>query len=172
VDEEQKLRRFTPHDEMDKWKSTDWNRDDQYVFPLHAKQLAKWAAGGGRLGLGSHGEVQGIGAQWEMWMMASGGLKPHAILKAATIDSADAIGFAKQLGSLEAGKLADLLVLDANPLDDLKNTAKIAEVMKNGRLYDAATLNETYPRQKKLDAQWWWKLEPPAAPGSKSRSGS
>src|SRR6185503_11256143 len=172
MDDEQKLRRFTPHDEMDKWESTDWNRDDQYVFPLHAKQLAKWVEGGGRLGLGSHGEVQGIGAQWEMWMMASGGLKPHAVLKAATINSADAIGFAKELGSLEAGKLADLLVLDANPLDDLKNTAKIAEVMKNGRLYDAATLNETYPRQKALGTQWWWKLEPPAAPGSKSRSGS
>ena len=73
-------------------------------------------------------------------MMASGGMKPHAALKAATIDSADAIGFAKDLGSLEAGKLADLIVLDANPLDDIKNTAKIAEVMKNGRLYDAATL--------------------------------
>src|SRR4029079_9058679 len=87
MDDEQKLRRFTPHDEMDKWENTDWNRDDQYVFPLHAKQLAKWVEGGGRLGLGSHGEVQGIGAQWEMWMMASGGLKPHAVLKAATINS-------------------------------------------------------------------------------------
>ena len=172
LDDDQRLRRFTPHDELDKWKSTDWNRADQYVFPLHAKQLAKWVAGGGKVGLGSHGEVQGIGAQWELWMMASGGMKPHAALKAATIDSADAIGFAKDLGSLEAGKLADLLVLDANPLDDLKNTAKIAEVMKNGRLYDAATLNETYPRQKKLDPQWWWKLEPPAPAPRKGRSGS
>lgn len=166
VDEDQKVRRFTPHDEIDKWKSTDWNREDQYLFPLHARQLTKWVAGGGRLGLGSHGEVQGIGAQWEMWMMASGGLPPHAVLKAATINGADAIGFGKELGSLEAGKLADLLVLDANPLDDIKNTAKIAQVMKNGRLYDAATLNETYPRQKALDPQWWWRLEPPvtAAP--------
>jgi imidazolonepropionase-like amidohydrolase/Tol biopolymer transport system component len=171
VDDDQKVRRFTPHEEIDKWKNTDWNRDDQYLFPLHAKQLAKWSAGGGKLGLGSHGEVQGIGAQWELWMMASGGLKPHAALRAATLDSADAIGFAKDLGSLEAGKLADLLVLDANPLDDIKNTAKIAEVMKNGRLYDAATLNETYPRQKALDPQWWWKLEPPAA-AAKKRSGS
>jgi Tol biopolymer transport system component len=172
VDDEQRLRRFTPHDELDKWKNTDWNRADQYVFPLHAKQLTKWVEGGGKIGLGSHGEVQGIGAQWELWMMASGGMKPHAALKAATIDSADAIGFAKDLGSLEVGKLADLLVLDANPLDDIRNTAKIAEVMKNGRLYDAATLNETYPRQKALDPQWWWKLEPPAAPARKGRSGS
>jgi Tol biopolymer transport system component len=172
VDEETRLRRFTPHDELDKWKSTSWNRADQYVFPLHAKQLTKWVEGGGKAGLGSHGEVQGIGTHWELWMMASGGMKPHAALKAATIDGADAIGFAKDLGSLEVGKLADLLVLDANPLDDLKNTAKIAEVMKNGRLYDAATLNETYPRQKALPSQWWWKLEPPAAPARKARTGS
>jgi len=172
VDHEQRLRRFTPHDELDKWKNTDWNREDQYVFPLHAKQLAKWSAGGGKLGLGSHGEVQGIGTHWELWMMASGGIKPHAILKAATIDSADAIGFAKDLGSLEAGKLADLLILDANPLDDIKNSAKIAEVMKNGRLYDAATLNETYPRKKELEPQWWWKLEPPAPQAVQKRSGS
>jgi Tol biopolymer transport system component/predicted amidohydrolase len=171
VDEEQRLRRFTPHDELDKWKNTSWNRADQYVFPLHAKQLTKWVDGGGKVGLGSHGEVQGIGTHWELWMMASGGMKPHAALKSATIDSADAIGFAKDLGSLEVGKLADLIVLDANPLDDLKNTAKIAEVMKNGRLYDAATLNETYPRQKALAPQWWWKLEPPAPPAAK-RSGS
>jgi Tol biopolymer transport system component len=170
VDQEQRLRRFTPHDELDKWKTTGWNRSDQYVFPLHAKQLTKWVEGGGKVGLGSHGEVQGIGTHWELWMMGSGGMKPHAALKAATIDSADAIGFAKHLGSLEVGKLADLIVLDANPLDDLRNTAKIAEVMKNGRLYDAATLNETYPRQKALEPQWWWKLEPPAR--AKSRSGS
>ena len=171
VDEEQRLRRFTPHDELDKWKSTSWNRADQYVFPLHAKQLTKWVDGGGKVGLGSHGEVQGIGTHWELWMMASGGMKPHAALKAATIDSADAIGFARDLGSLEVGKLADLLVLDANPLDDIKNSARIADVMKNGRLYEAATLNETYPRQRALEAQWWWKLEPPA-PRAKPRAGS
>ena len=162
VDAEERLRRFTPHDELDKWKSTSWNRADQYVFPLHAKQLTKWVEGGGKIGLGSHGEVQGLGTHWELWMMASGGMKPHAALKAATIDSADAIGFAKDLGSLEVGKLADLIVLDANPLENIENTAKIAQVMKNGRLYDAATLDETYPRKKPLGAQWWWKLEPPA----------
>jgi Tol biopolymer transport system component len=161
IDEDRRLRTFTPHDEIDKWKSTSWNREDQYVYPLHAQQLTKWVEGGGRLGLGSHGEVQGIGAHWELWMMASGGMKPHAALKAATIDSADAIGFAKDLGSLEVGKLADLIVLDANPLDDIRNSAKISQVMKNGRLYDAATLAETYPRQKPLATPWWWRVEPP-----------
>jgi imidazolonepropionase-like amidohydrolase/Tol biopolymer transport system component len=177
LDEDERLRTFTPHDELDKWKSTSWNREDQYVYPLHAEQLTKWVEGGGKLGLGSHGEVQGLGAHWELWMMAAGGMAPHAALTAATIDSADAIGFAKDLGSLEAGKLADLVVLDANPLDDIRHTAKISQVMKNGRLYDAATLTETYPRTKPLATPWWWRVEPPeplrnppSAP-ARSRSG-
>jgi imidazolonepropionase-like amidohydrolase len=161
LDADARLRTFTPHEELDKWKRTGFNRPDQYVYPLHAQQLRKWVEGGAKAGLGSHGEVQGIGTHWELWMMAAGGMKAHDALRSATIDGADSIGLSKDIGSLEVGKMADLLVLDANPLDDLKNTAKISQVMKNGRLYDAATLNETYPRQKPLGPQWWWKVEPP-----------
>ena len=169
VDENQRLRTFTPHEELDKWKSTSFNRADQYVFPLHARQLTKWVEAGGRVGLGSHGEVQGLGTHWELWMMASGGMKPHAALRAATIHGADAIGLAKDVGSLEVGKLADLLVLDANPLDDLKNSTSIRHVMKNGRFYDAATLNEVWPRQRPLPEQWWWKVEPPGGMNGNGR---
>jgi hypothetical protein len=161
VDEEARLRTFTPHDELDKWKSTSFNREDQYVYPLHAEQLTKWVEAGGRVGLGSHGEVQGIGTHWELWMMASGGMKPHDALRAATIHSADAIGLAGDIGSLEAGKLADLQVLDENPLDDLRHTTSISYVMKNGRLYDATNLTEVWPRQRPLPVQWWWNIEPP-----------
>lgn len=64
------------------------------------------------------------------------------------------------------GKLADLQVLDGNPLADLKNTNTIRYVMKNGRLYEGATLNEIWPRQRALPTQWWWRLEPPGAGGA------
>lgn len=162
VDLDQRLRRFTAHDELDKWKTREFHRDDQYVHPLHARQLTKIVEAGGRVGLGSHGELQGLGTHWELWMMASGGMRPHDALRAATLHSADAIGLAGDLGSLEAGKLADLLVLDRNPLERIENTNSIRYVMKNGRLYEAATLNEIWPRQRPLPTQWWWRIEPTA----------
>ncbi|MFT4603882.1 MAG: hypothetical protein ACI9W4_000599, partial [Rhodothermales bacterium] len=160
VDADPRLKRFTPHDELDKWKTTTWYRDDQYVHFLHAKQLTKLVEAGGRVGLGSHGEVQGLGTHWELWMMASGGMAPLDALRAATIHSADAIGLDGDLGSIEVGKLADILILDANPLDDITNTSSIRYVMKNGRLYDSATLNEVWPREQALPEQWWWRVEP------------
>jgi hypothetical protein len=51
-------------------------------------------------------------------------------------------------------------VLDANPLDDLHNTTSISYVMKNGRLYEADTLTEIWPRRQPLPEMWWWRVEP------------
>lgn len=164
MDEVERLKRFTPHDELDKWKSTQWHRTDQYPHFLHAEQLVKWMDAGGQAGLGSHGEVQGLGTHWELWMMASGGMDNHRALHMATLMSADAIGLAGDLGSIEVGKMADLQILSSNPLEDLQNSTDIEYVMKNGRLYEAATLDEVWPRQRLLPEQWWWRLEPPDAP--------
>jgi Tol biopolymer transport system component len=160
IDEDKKLRTFTPHEELDAWKTTQFYRDDQYIFKNHAAQLAKMVDAGGRVGLGSHGELQGLGVHWELWMMASGGMKNHDVLRAATLHSADAIGLAKDVGSLEVGKMADLLVLDKNPLEDIKNTNTIKYVMKNGRMYDASNLSEIWPRTRPLPTQWWWLQDP------------
>ena len=82
---------------------------------------AQVGGGGAKAGLGSHGEVQGIGTHWELWMMAAGGMKAHDALRSATLDGADSIGLSKDIGSLEVGKMADLLVLDANPLENLEH---------------------------------------------------
>ena len=117
------------------------------------------------MGIGSHGQLQGLGMHWEMWMMATGGMTNMQVLQAATMSGAWAIGMEKDLGSLEAGKMADLLVLDANPLDDIHNTNTIRYVMKNGRLYEGDTLDEIYPRQRKLPALLWHEPEPSTAAG-------
>ncbi len=83
-------------------------------------------------------------------------------LRAATLHGADAIGMAGDLGSLEVGKLADLHVLDRNPLTDIRNSSSVRYVMKNGRLYDGNTLDEVWPRVRALPRQWWWSEEPAA----------
>jgi len=110
---------------------------------------------GGRVGLGGHGQLQGLGVHWELWTIAKGGMKPMDALRVGTIYGAESIGLAQDLGSVEAGKLADILVLDGNPLDDIANTNTIRYVMKNGRMYEGDSLNEIWPRQRAMPKQWW-----------------
>jgi len=153
-----KLNHFTPREVVERkaLRRPGWWAPSQWSFQLFAEQAAKVVAAGGRVGMGSHGQLQGLGAQWEIWNIASGGMPKYDVLRVATIFGAEAIGHEKDLGSIEAGKFADLQVLDKNPLDDIKNTNTIRYVMKNGRLYDGATLNEVWPRQKQLARLWWW----------------
>ena len=92
--------------------------------------------------LGAHGQMQGVAAHWELWMFGQGGMTNLEALRAATLDGARYLGLDGDLGSIEAGKLADLVVLERNPLDDLQNSRSVRYVMANGRLYDAATLDE------------------------------
>jgi imidazolonepropionase-like amidohydrolase len=92
--------------------------------------------------LGAHGQLQGLGAHWELWMLQQGGLTPMEALRAATSDGARYLGLDGELGSLEKGKLADLIVLDRNPLENIRHSESLNMVMLNGRLYDAKTLNE------------------------------
>ena len=102
-----------------------------------AKQIVD---AGGSVQVGAHGQLQGLGAHWELWAFAMGGMPAHEVLRTATIVGADAIGLARELGSIEPGKLADLQVLDRNPLENIRNTDSIRFVMLDGRLYDANTL--------------------------------
>ncbi len=157
IHKDEKLRRFTPHVEVDRraLRRPGWFREDQYVFPKIAQQAGKIVAAGGRVGLGGHGQLQGLGVHWELWAVASGGMPPHDVLRVGTLFGAEAIGLGRELGSIEPGKFADLQVLDANPLTDIKNTNTVRYVMKNGRLYEAETLREIWPRQREMERPWW-----------------
>ncbi|HSM60992.1 MAG TPA: amidohydrolase family protein, partial [Longimicrobiales bacterium] len=165
VHDDAKLRTFVPEENVDARArrrgpgaggspgQVGWFLDEEYVFPRHGEFVKRMLEDSARVGVGSHGQLQGLGYHWEMWAMASGGASNHDILRAATILGAEAIGFGDQIGSIEKDKFADLLVLDSNPLDELRNTVDLRYVMKNGRLYDAATLDEVWPRQRPLQRE-------------------
>ena len=91
---------------------------------------------------GAHGQREGLATHWEMWSFAEGGMSPMQMLATATINPARYLGMDADLGSIETGKLADLQVVDGNPLEDVKSTDRITHVMVNGRLYRATDLGE------------------------------
>ena len=173
--DDEKLRRFMPHEDIDVATrrrgggpspgNAGWFRDDEHVFQDHAVFAKDLVEAGGKVGVGSHGQLQGLGYHWELWAVASGGMDNHDALRVATLFGAEAIGLDQDLGSLEAGKLADLVVLNANPLVNLRATNEIRMVMMNGRLYDAESLTELYPRERPLPLPWWAGTEPEGLPG-------
>ncbi|RMH12360.1 MAG: amidohydrolase, partial [Gemmatimonadetes bacterium] len=173
VHDDPKLNRFVPEENIDARArrrgpgaggspgQAGWFLDEEYVFPKHAAFVKKMLEGGARMGVGSHGQIQGIGYHWEMWAMGSAGASNYDILRAATILGAEAIGFGDQLGSIEEGKFADLLVLNSDPLENLRNTVDLLYVMKDGRLYDAETLDEIHPEQRPLQRRRVTDTDPP-----------
>jgi Tol biopolymer transport system component len=168
--DDMKLRSFLPHSVID--ASTrrrgpgngpgpaGWFRDEEHVFQKHAIIVNEILERGGRIGVGSHGQLQGLGYQWELWAVASGGMDPHDALRAATIMGAEAIGLQEDIGSIVEGKLADMVILRSNPLDDIRNTNDIGWVVMNGRLYQGDTLDEEWPRQRPAQRTRQW--DPPA----------
>lgn len=155
-----RLQRFVPPSARSVWapiarlsrEKADWH---------NLRRMLASAAGivsrGGRVGIGSHGDVGGYSFHYEVWLHALGGMPAHEVLRSATIVGATAVGHARDFGSLAPGKLADLQILDKNPLENIHNTASVRYVMKNGRLYRANDLTEIWPRHKPLPPMYLWK---------------
>ncbi len=129
--------------------------ESNFVDDDNAREAKKLADAGVKVSIGAHGQQAGIGSHWELWSFVRGGMSPIEALSAGTITSARSLGMDAEIGSLEPGKLADLLVLNADPTQDIRNSDKIERVMLNGRLYDPLTMNEVVTGERKRAAYWW-----------------
>lgn len=158
---DEKLATFTPWEEIYQKAArraggAGWFDESQYIHREISDFLDDVVEAGGRAGVGSHGQLQGLGYHWELWLTGSSDrMTNHEALQIATIIGADALGLDQDLGSLEPGKLADLVVLGANPLDDLQNSNTVVWVMKNGRLFEGGTLNQAWPEQQAAEGFYW-----------------
>jgi Tol biopolymer transport system component len=157
VQHDAKLRHFVPSHILDAMshRRPIWSSEDEYVFKRLATEDKKLIDAGARVTIGSHGQLQGLSYQWELWLLASGGVSPMEVLRAATIHGAEAMGLEQDLGSVEKGKLADILILAKDPLQDIHNTNSIRYVMKDGRLYEGDSLDEIWPAHQILPKGWW-----------------
>ncbi|WCO02798.1 amidohydrolase family protein [Psychroserpens ponticola] len=156
--ENEKLLKYTPRGIID---SRSRHRimvpDEEYEngHILVSKTAKDLSDAGVKVNLGAHGQLQGLGAHWELWLLQQGGLSNHETLKAATINGANYIGIGNDVGSLKKGKLADLIVMDKNPLEDIRNSESIIYTMINGRMYDTETMNEIGNEPKERSKFYW-----------------
>ena len=143
--EKERLLTFTPRSVVDsRARHRTMLPEEEYIngHILTSRSLKKLNDAGVKINLGAHGQMQGLGAHWELWMLQQGGMSNHEALKCATINGATYLGMDHQLGSLKKGKLADIIVLEDNPLENIRNSESVKYTIINGRIYDAATMNE------------------------------
>ncbi|GAB5554506.1 MAG: amidohydrolase family protein [Saprospiraceae bacterium] len=154
---DEKLQRFFPKESLYE-KGAErllFFRDEEYTVAEVSKGANAINMAGGNVVVGGHGEMQGIQNHWEMWLLAQGGMGNHNILKAATINGAKTLGLTNDLGSIEIGKLADMIVLNKNPLENIKNAINIQYVIKDGVVYEGNTLQIIHPEGAILETPWW-----------------
>jgi imidazolonepropionase-like amidohydrolase len=163
--EKERLLKFTPRALIDgRSRRVTLVPDEEYEHGhlLTSKACKALTDAGVKVNLGAHGQLQGLGAHWELWMLQQGGMSNLEALRAATLNGASYLGLEKEIGSLEVGKLADLIVLDKNPLENIQNSEEVRYTMVNGRLYDAASMQEIGNFNKK-PTKFYWENQKPGA---------
>lgn len=138
-----RLSMYVPHDILDARSMRRTTAPDEHYNHFNVARVANELNDlGVKVNIGAHGQREGLAAHWEMWMFAQGGMTNMDVLKTATINPATTFGMDHQLGSIKVGKLADLIVIDGNPLADIRSTDKVTYTMINGKLFDSETMNQ------------------------------
>ncbi len=153
--EDPKLLRFLRRDDLLAGKRTIHLWPDDHYAPAMAAEMKKLFDQGVLINMGGHGQMPGLDAHWEMELMVQGGFSPLEAIQTATINGATYHGLDRDLGSVEMGKLADLVILSADPRDDIRNSRKIDYVMKNGELFQAQDLTKIYPESEALESMYF-----------------
>jgi hypothetical protein len=156
--ENKRLMNFYPRGEVDsrsRYRVKSPDEEYENGFMLVSRSCKKLADAGVKVNLGAHGQLQGLGAHWELWMLTQGGMTNAQAIRCATMNGAWSLGLDKELGSIETGKLADLIVLDQNPMEDIHNSQYVHYTMVNGRIYDSETMNEVGNVDNKRGKFWW-----------------
>jgi Tol biopolymer transport system component/imidazolonepropionase-like amidohydrolase len=156
--ENEKLLRFTPRfviDTRSRHRTMIPDKEYDNGFIEVSRACKALADRGVKVNLGAHGQLQGLGAHWELWMLSQGGMTNMQALECATVNGAYYIGMENDLGSLEAGKLADFIILEKNPLDDIRNSESILYTIANGRMYDASNMDESGNHERKRSRFYW-----------------
>jgi hypothetical protein len=158
----ERLMNFTPRDVVDPRSRRRLKAagDEDYNHIALARHVNELNQAGVLTNVGAHGQLQGLGAHWELWMFVQGGMSELDAIRSATINPALSLGLDEDLGSIEEGKLADLLVLNGNPLEDINESESIGLVVVNGRLYDAMTLFETGNYSSPRPTLWFERIPP------------
>ncbi len=156
--ENEKLLKYTPRAIIDsRSRHRTMAPIDEYEngHILTSQSCKKLADAGVKICVGGHGQLQGMGVLWEMWNLSQGGMTNSQVLKAATIHGAEYIGMGDHLGSIEVGKLADIIVLDNDPLENIYNINSVIYTIVNGRMYDTETMNEIGNRDQPRSKFYW-----------------
>ena len=144
--------------------------DDHYNHIKVAAYAKTLRDAGVRVLIGAHGQREGLAAHWEMWMLSQGGFTPWEALRAATYDPSIALGMSEDLGSIEVGKLADIVIMDGEVLTDIRRSEMITHTMINGRLYDVSDMSEVASGNSTIEPLFFERLEINAMPAATARA--